>query len=40
MEYDQPKLRPLPLKVFEIADMVIRRLPDNYHVICEASHIT
>jgi len=39
-QYDQPRLRPLPFKDFEIADMVIKRLPDNYHVICEASHIT
>jgi transposase len=32
IEFDQPKLRPLPFKAFEIADMIIRRLPDNYHV--------
>jgi len=31
-QYDQPRLRPLPFKDFEIADMVIKRLPDNYHV--------
>jgi hypothetical protein len=30
--FDQPRLRPLPLKAFEIANMVIKRLPDNYHV--------
>ena len=32
IEFDQPRLRPLPLKAFEIADMVNKRLPDNYHV--------
>jgi len=31
-DYDQPRLKPLPFKDFEIADMVIKRLPDNYHV--------
>ena len=32
VEFDQPRLRPLPFKDFEIADMLIKRLPDNYHV--------
>lgn len=29
---DQPALRPLPTKPFEIADILLRRVPDNYHV--------
>ena len=32
IEFDQPKLRPLPLKPFETADMLQKRLGDNYHV--------
>ena len=32
IEFDQPCLRPLPFKDFEIADMITKRLPDNYHV--------
>ncbi len=31
-EFDQPKLRPLPLKGFEIAEMKHCKVPDNYHV--------
>lgn len=31
-EFDRPKLRPLPLKPFELAEMIIRTVPDNYHV--------
>lgn len=31
-EVDQPALRPLPKNAFEIADMAVRRVPDNYHV--------
>lgn len=31
-EVDQPKLRPLPTVPFEIADTVVRRVPNNYHV--------
>jgi len=38
IEFDQPKLRPLPLKTFEVADMVIKRLPDNYHVEYQGCH--
>lgn len=29
---DRPKLRPLPAIPFGIADTVVRRVPDNYHV--------
>ena len=29
---DRPKLRPLPAVPFEIADMIVRRVPNNYHV--------
>ncbi len=29
---DQPALKPLPSKPFEIADVLVRRVPDNYHV--------
>jgi transposase len=32
IEYDQPKLRPLPAKSFEAAEMLLKRVPDNYHV--------
>ena len=32
IQFDQPKLRPLLIKPFEIADMVTKRLPDNYHL--------
>ena len=32
IQYDQSCLRPLPFKEFEIADMVIKRVPDNYHI--------
>jgi hypothetical protein len=32
IQFDQPCLRPLPFKDFEIADMITKRLPDNYHV--------
>ncbi|MDD2295896.1 MAG: IS21 family transposase [Desulfobacterales bacterium] len=31
-EEDKPALRPLPSDAFEIADMIVRRVPDNYHV--------
>jgi transposase len=32
IEFDRPNLRPLPLKAFEMAEMLIRTVPDNYHV--------
>ena len=32
IEFDKPKLRSLPLKAFERAEMVIKSVPDNYHV--------
>jgi transposase len=32
LEEDKPVLRPLPTRAFEIADMALRRVPDNYHV--------
>lgn len=32
IEFDKPALRPLPLSKYEIADVVFRRVGDNYHV--------
>jgi transposase len=31
-EYDKPALRPLPAQRYEIADIVFRSVPDNYHI--------
>jgi len=31
-ELDRPALRPLPRQRFEVAEIVARRVPDNYHV--------
>lgn len=31
-EVDRPELRPLPSRRFETADIVFRKVPDNYHV--------
>ena len=31
-ERDQPKLRALPSKPFEAAELLLKRVPDNYHV--------
>jgi transposase len=35
IEFDRPNLRPLPPKAFELAEMITRTVPDNYHVECE-----
>ena len=32
MEFDRPNLRPLPFRAFELSEMIMRTVPDNYHV--------
>jgi len=39
-EFEKPVLRPLPQRRYEFAAYVTRRVPDSYHVKCEASHLT
>ena len=39
-ELDRPYLRPLAPSTFESSEMIARRVPDNYHVIWKAFHIT
>jgi len=37
-EFDKPALRPLPLQRYEIADVIFRRVGDNYHIEYDGFH--
>ena len=39
IKIDKPALRPLPMHKYEIADIISKKVGDNYHIKCEASHL-